>query len=528
MPKLIPPEGTASAVSDLVCANPEGFGNDAVLGMDMRSGYIDDAEILAIRDEGITPSKQGDLSRPALLTQERPPSVDTFMDEVMEDLRFIDSMNEDAAAAIPDWSEVRPVAPKSTSRRAASMPSPDSTKVSSAQGSLLWRSAFCCGGCGPRSSTCLDGNNCGTFSTIRVEAFPAVSLPNPDLWDDPQSAPEIDSSPRESDAVEAGLHEPCPMPELDPDEARQLQNMHEEMLLLQDKGELQEAVDLGERLLKLRGLKQGPEHLDCLRLASSLGSIFQGMGMLDKAEKLFQQVLHGLDSVLGSDHIETLRAVNDIACVLEAKGKHRAAERLSRLLLERLTEVLGTGHPETARCAENLGSLLEEQGHFEAAEPFYRMAAEAFTDALGAEHSQTVASRYRLACALEAKGSLSDAVPIFREVLAANEAKLGPDHIETRGTVYSLALALEALGRCAEAESLFRHELSGCERIDGIHHRNTRGSRRNLARFLEAQGRHQEAKELVQRFASPKSMGSPPGNYRGCRASHAARRRCSL
>jgi len=467
--------------------------------------------------EGSTPPISGDLSCHTMHMKacgELPEETDLVSETTFELTSSLDPfIDEDVVAAVPDWSEVRPLAAKSTACRVASISKPAPSKKLSAdkvprQGSTLgsialWREAFCCG-CGPKLATCLNPEeaNCYSFASIQVEALPVVA--SSDLWDDPQTDHEI-----KPDAEETELPQPSTTPELDPEQALQLQRMQNEMLLLQEKGDLQQAADLGERLLKLRHLKQGPTHLDSLRLASSLGNIFQGLGLLDKAEKIHQEVLHGRDTVLGSDHIETLRVVNDIACVLEAKGKLRAAERLCRLLLERLTKVLGTSHPDTARCAENLGSLLEEQGHWEAAEPFYRMAAEAFREALGAEHPQTVASVYRLACVLEAKGSANDAVPLFREVLAVNEAKLGPDHPETRGTVYSLALALENIGLSTEAEKLFRLELSSCERADGFHHQNTRGSLRNLSRFLEAQGRHQEAKELVQRLASPKVPGSP-------------------
>jgi len=470
--------------------------------------------------EGSTPSFSGDLACHTMQTK----ACGEVNAELVEDrtLSLDPFVDEDVVAAVPDWSEVRPLAPKSTTCRVASISNPvNSTKLSVAQGSILWRSPFCCG-CGPRLPICcgIEETNCTNFANVHVEAFSAIQ-PSPARWDDPQTVPETARSPRQDDGEETEFSQHCTMPELDRDQAQQFQSMQNEMLLLQQWGELQKAADLGERLLKLRHLKQGPTHLDSLRLASSLGNIFHGLGMLDKAEKMYQEVLYGRDTVLGSDHIETLRVVNDIACVLEAKGKHRAAERVSRLLLERLTKALGASHPDTARCAENLGSLLEEQGRWEAAEPFYRMAAEAFRDALGAQHSQTVASLYRLACALEAKGSPNDAVPLFREVLAANEAQLGPDHPETRGTVYSLALALEALGRCAEAENLFRLELSSCERMEGFSHRNTRGSLRYLARFLRTQGRHQEAKELVQRLASPKGTASAKG-IGSCSASNAS------
>lgn len=255
-------------------------------------------------------------------------------------------MDEDVVPAVPEWSEVRPL-PKATAPRVASISSLGNSK----QGFGLWHNGFCCGpSCGPRVPGCLEDDPFGTFATIRVEALPAIHTTHE--WDDPGPMPERILTPRQDAAEEANLEaelfQACDLPELDPDEALQLKLMQDEMLLLQERGELQKAADLGERLLKLRELKQGPAHSDFLRLTSSLGNVYQGLGMLDKAEKLYQQVLHGFDTTLGSDHIATLRAVNDIACILEAKGKHRAAERLSRLLLERLTKVQGPSHPDTA------------------------------------------------------------------------------------------------------------------------------------------------------------------------------------
>jgi len=269
---------------------------------------------------------------------------------------------------------------------------------------------------------------------------------------------------------------------------------------LLEQGQLEVAIPLGTQILELREACLGPQHMDTLRSAASVGSMLEDLGKLAEAGEYYQRALQGFEQKLGSDHILTLECVSNVICLLETQGKLLAAELMSTSLLQTLDAVLGAEHPNSARCASNLACILENQGRFDEAESLYRRAAQSFQDAWGPTHPETVGSIYCLACVLEARGDFKAALPYLRFVLSCNEASLGKLHPETLGSLYNLATLLETMDQADEAEELFYRELEGCIQLLGRGHTAVDASVHNLVRFLEKRGKRQEARDIESQF----------------------------
>lgn len=75
---------------------------------------------------------------------------------------------------------------------------------------------------------------------------------------------------------------------------------------LKDKGAVQEAIDLLEKVRVLRESELGALHSDTLWTINNLGLYYEALGDIGKARELHSEALKGQVSVLGAAHPHTV------------------------------------------------------------------------------------------------------------------------------------------------------------------------------------------------------------------------------
>jgi serine/threonine protein kinase/tetratricopeptide (TPR) repeat protein len=258
-------------------------------------------------------------------------------------------------------------------------------------------------------------------------------------------------------------------------------------------GRYEDAKPLQERALTIRRRELGNENRDTLISIHRMGTLLQGMGLLDRSEQHLREALNGTIRVLGESDAQTISVIGDMGFQLRLQGKLYEAEPYYRWALEKNRQLLGDQHQQTLASIHNMGTLLQTQGRFKESIPFVREALEQRRAILGHEHPETVSSIHNMAAMLHAMGKLEEAEPYFREGLETRRRLLGDSHPNTLNSAHNLGVLLQDIGKKDQAEVLLREAVSKRTWLLGEEHPSTLKSVYQLGMLFKETGRYDEA-----------------------------------
>lgn len=139
-------------------------------------------------------------------------------------------------------------------------------------------------------------------------------------------------------------------------------------------GHKQEARDLLERVLELRGESDAATTMGGLQNLNSLCFIELKLGELDAAKRHCDQAVDAMDSVLPKGHAFRAIILNNVALIARAEGRHRDALALDLKALDIAEGTLGEKHPMTAYSYVGVGESLLALGRVDEAAAVLRKA----------------------------------------------------------------------------------------------------------------------------------------------------------
>jgi signal transduction histidine kinase len=129
---------------------------------------------------------------------------------------------------------------------------------------------------------------------------------------------------------------------------------------MRDAGELAEAFQLIEQIVRVRRRVLGTEHPDTLASTTDLAATLSAAGNHDAALTLMEQTVRTRRRIHGEDHPETVAAMSDLAVMLRRAGRLASAEELMKQTLHTRRQLLGENHPETVATASDLAEVLHD------------------------------------------------------------------------------------------------------------------------------------------------------------------------
>ncbi len=300
------------------------------------------------------------------------------------------------------------------------------------------------------------------------------------------------------------------------------------------RGKLAEALELAEKIYRLRRDKQGADHwetwdarsmIDDLkymqrRLAGDLDRLKQAGQLHDEgqkradarrfaeAEALFRRALAIRRQVLPADHRAVAQALNSLAGSLGGQGRVAEAEKLHRQAFVLRDKVLPAGHPDRAEVLQNLADSIHAQGRAAEAEKIYRQLLPIRETALGPNHPAVAHGLNGLASILHEQGQYAEAETLLRRALAIRrQTLLTTDHAGLAQTLNGLGGNLDAQGRPGEAEELHRQALTICRKMLSPDHPLRAACLNSLGLCLHQQGRYAEAEALLRQGVALSQKG---------------------
>ena len=274
-------------------------------------------------------------------------------------------------------------------------------------------------------------------------------------------------------------------------------------------GQLDEARDLQESILKHRLEKQGPDHPYTLAAMQNLASSYTSLGLYEKAESQLKHVAEVNQRVLGSEHPDSLSPANLLAYVQLKMDKYEEAERRSARVLEIGRRCLGIESVTTLSASYYLSLAFIRQEKFKEAESEIVPAIPIIEKLFGPSHMMTFNGRRLLAEIYMNQGMLNEAEEICISCLDTASGVYGLQNIETLNTMNLLAVVYSAQRKFEVALGLFETVLESAKIVHGPDHPETVTFMSNLAFCHYDLGNKDDAIQLMSEVLEKRRLVLP-------------------
>lgn len=255
-----------------------------------------------------------------------------------------------------------------------------------------------------------------------------------------------------------------------------------------------ELLDRGAARVRSLGTGAGPEiRAD---IFTTLGLLYQKLGLLERADTLLREAVELAQSSLGDDE-RTARALGALGTVAIDEGRYQEAEDVLRRSLE-LRDRIGSPDTLRAEALGNLGVLQSVAGRLDSAVALHRRALAIDRRALGPAAPRVATDLNNLGLALDGAGNPEEAEPLLRDALRIRLAAYGERHPLVAASYANLAAPVGSLGDLAGAEALHRKALAIRREIYGSEHPDIARALDQIALYADQQGRFHEADSLYR------------------------------
>ncbi|MEN6560477.1 MAG: serine/threonine-protein kinase [Acidobacteriota bacterium] len=280
----------------------------------------------------------------------------------------------------------------------------------------------------------------------------------------------------------------------DPGEARGNSVTAREIL---DKGAARIAADLqGQPLV------QG-------RLMSTMGTVYDSLGLYAPARTLLEQALETRRKALGPDDPDVAGTLSQLGTVLWHKGDFARAETFMKQALAINEKRFGPGAVETAASLHNLGNVYWRWARYDDARRAIERSLAIREKVLGPDHADVADTLNSLGAIFYKEGDLGRAGEIWERALAIREKSLGPDHPYLAQTLNNIAICYTYTGDPRRAVPLLRRVIQIQEKVLGPKHPDLAAGLMNLGDALYRTGRTAEARPCYERAIEIMEAASP-------------------
>jgi serine/threonine-protein kinase len=233
-------------------------------------------------------------------------------------------------------------------------------------------------------------------------------------------------------------------------------------------------------------------------LMSTVGRVYERLGLAREAQPLLEQALAGLIETHGPVHADVATALDELGDALLDQGELVSARARFAAALDMRRKLLGPDAPQVAETLMNLGRAAQDGGDPRSAERYFRESLAIYArTGLGASTDATNVMG-ELGNLMVYVGRFAEAVALFQSALAVDRRTLGEDYPRVIMERHNLAFALQAEGRFAEAEPLFRQSNEQLNRVLGPQHPYTIDALSNYGRFLRHKGDFAAAEQVLR------------------------------
>jgi tetratricopeptide (TPR) repeat protein/CHAT domain-containing protein len=281
-------------------------------------------------------------------------------------------------------------------------------------------------------------------------------------------------------------------------EIAKAQELDEKLLAFNSQGKYREALETGERVLRIRENVLGKEHLEVAQALQNIAILYDRAGELRRAEEFHLQSLKILEKI-GPNHPTTASTLEGLARVYRQTGRQSLALPLLQRSLKINEDRFGPQHLTTSRTLNNLAVLHDSMQNFKLAESLYLRVVSIRERLSGPEDPGIATPLLNLGSVCVSQNRLTEAEVHYKRALAIVEKHIGPESRETAELLLSLGRLRVRTRQFDSAEPLLVRSLQIMNGLRGTDHPDTVSVLGALAKLYSDQGRHSDAGPLHER-----------------------------
>jgi CHAT domain-containing protein/tetratricopeptide (TPR) repeat protein len=309
------------------------------------------------------------------------------------------------------------------------------------------------------------------------------------------------------------------------EQERQRDRWYRQANQLRARGNLAEAIPLGEKVLALERKLAGSRQTNVARALDWLAGMYEQREELPAAEKYRREALALWTKAHGKDHwrvtdarfaLEHNRnlanasrderkrlqeAERQTRRVVELRAQGKCAEAIPLAVAALLTyrSILGEKHPICASSVNSLGLLYGMTGEYERAQVLLKQALAIRKKLLGEKHPDFAQALNNLGWLYKATGDYARARPLFEQAHEVYKRTLGEQHPDYATNLTNLAAFYALMGDVARARPLYEQALAIRKKVLGEKHPHYAASLGTLADLYVATGDYARARPLFER-----------------------------
>ncbi|MEM8486207.1 MAG: serine/threonine-protein kinase [Bacteroidota bacterium] len=275
--------------------------------------------------------------------------------------------------------------------------------------------------------------------------------------------------------------------------------LHSLSEVLRNKGEFEEAEQLGKEGLEIREQLFGKAHPLVVQGMNQVGNVLTEMGKNTEAEAIYLEALDIQRNALGEKHPFTIELLGNLGGNYIRMGDlKQAVVQLKEALVLR-EEVLGKDHPTIAIALSNLGVALGSLGNYEEAEVIHRRSLVLAKRHFGERHPGVASCASNLANVLYKLERYEEALPYADLAIDIDSEKLDANHRFVAVSMSIKGQILFEMGRIAEGQEFLEEAIAVFAKssLPEDHHTRVR-PQIALGKLHLSQGRLDEAAPLLE------------------------------
>jgi tetratricopeptide (TPR) repeat protein len=233
-------------------------------------------------------------------------------------------------------------------------------------------------------------------------------------------------------------------------------------------------------------------------LLSTVGRVYERLGLAREAQPLLEEALAGLIETHGRMHPDVATALDELGDALLDQGELGAARMRYTAALDMRRALFGPNAPQVAETLMNLGRAAQDGGDPKSAERYFRESLAIYSRQALAAGTDATNVMGELGNLMLYVGRFGEAVTLFERAIDVDRRALGEDYPRVIMEKHNLAFALQALGRFDEAEPLFLQSNEQLSRILGPQHPFTIDALSNYGRYLRHKGDFVAAERVLR------------------------------
>jgi tetratricopeptide (TPR) repeat protein len=283
------------------------------------------------------------------------------------------------------------------------------------------------------------------------------------------------------------------------DDSHRLYTEHELAGAYRANGQVTEAVQLLESVVKIESRTLVEEHPDRLASQHALARTYRANGQVTEAVQLLESVVKIESRILEEEHPSRLASQHELAIAYEANGQVTEAVQLLESVVKIESRILVEEHPDRLASQHSLARAYRANGQVTEAVQLLESVVKIESRILVEEHPDRLASQHSLVRAYRANGQVTEAVQLLESVVKIESRILEEEHPSRLASQHSLTLAYYTEGQATEAVQLLESVVKIRSRILAEEHPSRLVSQHNLALAYDAEGQTDKAVRLLEK-----------------------------